>query len=237
MSTHIGAGRGDIAQSILLPGDPLRAKYVAEKFLEDPVCFNEVRGMYGYTGTYRGKRLSAMGTGMGIPSISIYVNELIQEYGCQNLIRVGTCGSLKKEIGLKDLILAQGACTDSAFLSYLFPGSYAPVANFDLLRTAYDLARERELKAYVGLVKSSDMFYGEYDQPGAEHWADYGVLGVEMEAAALYTIAAKYGVRALAVCSVSDSGYLDTELTSEERERALDDMLLLALDTAVQFTD
>lgn len=237
MSTHIGAEKGAVAQSILLPGDPLRAKYLAEKFLEGAVCFNEVRGMYGFTGTYKGKRISAMGTGMGIPSISIYVNELIREYGCKNLIRVGTCGSLKKEIGLKDLILAQGACTDNAFLSYLFPGNYAPIANFDLLRTAYALAEKKQLKAYVGLVKSSDMFYGEYDQPGAAHWADYGVLGVEMEAAALYTIAAKYEARALAICSVSDSGFLKTELSSAERERALDEMLVLALDTAVQFTD
>ncbi|MDD3429953.1 MAG: purine-nucleoside phosphorylase [Oscillospiraceae bacterium] len=231
MSTHIGAAKGDIAESILLPGDPLRAKYIAEKFFDNPIQFNNVRGMLGYTGTYKGKRVSTMGTGMGIPSISIYVTELLKEYGCKNLVRVGTCGGLLPEIGLKDIILAQGACTDNAFLN-IFPGHYAPIANFDLLRTAHDLACQRNIKTYVGLVKSSDMFYYE-NVPGSEYWTQYGVIGVEMEAAALYTIAAKYKARALAICSVSDSAFIDHELTALERERNLDNMLTLALDTVL----
>lgn len=233
MSTpHIEAKQGEIAQSILLPGDPLRAKYIAEKFMTDVTCFNRVRGMYGYTGTYKGKRVSAMGTGMGIPSISIYATELIEQYGCKNLIRVGTCGSFKPEIGLKDIILAQGACTDNGFLRHAFPGDYAPIADFDLLNTAYEAAQAQGIKTYVGLIKSSDMFYFE-NTPGSEYWAKYGCLGVEMEAAALYAIAAKHRVRSLAICSVSDSAFLDHELTSEEREKALDTMLMLGLDTAI----
>ncbi len=236
MSTHISAGAGDIASSILLPGDPLRAKYIAETFFENPVCFNRVRGMYGFTGHYKGHRISVMGTGMGIPSISIYINELLSEYGCKTLIRVGTCGSMNEKIGLKDIILAQAACTDSSFLNNIFPGTYAPIANFELLQTAHNLAANRGTKAYTGLIKSSDMFYGE-TTPGAERWAQYGVLGVEMEAAALYTFAAKYGAKALAMCSVSDSGFAKEELTSEERERTLDTMITLALDTIVACED
>lgn len=235
MTPHIKAQNGEIAESILLPGDPLRAKYIAETFFENPVLFNDVRGILGYTGMYKGKRVSVMGTGMGIPSISIYANELMQFYGVKNLIRVGTCGSFREEIGLKDIILAQGCCTDNGFLRHIFPGDYAPIADFDLLNTAYEKAVERGTKTYVGLVKSSDMFYGE-QVPGAENWIKYGVLGAEMEGAALYTLAAKHRCRALCICSVSDGMFQKTELTSEERERSLNEMITLALDTIVEFT-
>ncbi len=235
MSTHIGAEKGSIAPRILLPGDPLRAKYIAENFLENPVQFNNVRGMLGYTGTYQGVPVSVMGTGMGIPSISIYVTELMKEYDVQTLIRVGTCGSMRAEIGLRDLILAQGACTDNAFLSYIFPGTYAPIADFDLLRTAYDIAKDKGIRSFTGLLKSSDMFYGEMAAPGAENWEKYGVLGVEMEAAALYTIAAQYSRRALAICSVSDSLVTGEEIDSNARERSLNNMITVALETAIKF--
>lgn len=235
MSTHIQAEQGSVAPRILLPGDPLRAKYIAEKFLQDPVQFNNVRGMLGYTGSYDGQSVSVMGTGMGIPSISIYVTELVKEYGVQTLIRVGTCGSLRPEIGLRDLILAQGACTDNAFLSHIFPGNYAPIADFDLLRTAHDIASQSGIRCFTGLLKSSDMFYGEMATPGAENWEKYGVLGVEMEAAGLYTIAAHYRRRALTICSVSDSIVTGEEIDAAARERSLDNMITVALKTAVQY--
>ena len=235
MSTHIEAKAGSIAPRILLPGDPLRAKYIAENFLKDAVQFNNVRGMLGYTGTYQGVPVSVMGTGMGIPSISIYVTELIKEYDVQTLVRVGTCGSMREDIGLRDLILAQGACTDNAFLSYIFPGNYAPIADFDLLRTARDIAKEKGIRSFTGLLKSSDMFYSEMTAPGAGSWKEYGVLGVEMEAAALYTIAAHYRRRALAICSVSDSVITGEEIDAAARERSLNSMITVGLDTAIRF--
>ena len=232
MSTpHIRGEKGDVAKTVILPGDPLRAKYIAETFLEDAVQFTDVRGMLGFTGTYKGKPVSVMGTGMGMPSMTIYATELITYFGAENLIRVGTCGSLKEDIGLKDIVLAQGCCTDSALLSHNFPGDFAPIADFGLLNTAYELAQARGLKTHVGLLKTSDLFYFE-DVPNADNWARYGVIGVEMESAALYTLAAKYGVRALTVCTVSDSAFTEEEVAPDERERALNDMITLALDTA-----
>lgn len=232
---HNRAEKGDIAESILLPGDPLRAKYIAEKFFDEPVLFNDVRGMLGFTGKYKGKRVSVMGTGMGIPSISIYVNELMDVYGCKNLIRVGTCGALLPEIGLKDVILGMGCCTDNGYVRHVFPGDFAPTPNFELLNTAYDKAIELGVKPFVGLFKSSDLFYRE-DVPGVEMWLKYGVIGAEMEGAALYTFAAKYRARALVMATVSDSMYVKEELTSAERERSLDNMITIALDTAAEYT-
>lgn len=229
---HISAERGDIAERILLPGDPLRAKYIAEKFFDSPVLFNEVRGMLGYTGTYKGQRVSAMGTGMGIPSISIYVNELIEQYGVNRLIRVGTCGAAQPEIALKDVILASGCCTDNAFLRHIFPGDFAPLADFDMLNTAYEMSEARGNNTFVGLLKSSDMFYFE-QAPGDDYWLKYGVLGFEMEGAALYALAAKFGVKALTIATVSDSLFDKHEMTSEEREKSLDDMIAIALDTVI----
>lgn len=228
---HIGAERGDIAERILLPGDPLRAKYIADRFFEHPVLFNEIRGMLGYTGNYKGRRVSVMGTGMGIPSVSIYVTELIEQYGVSRLIRVGTCGAVQPELKLGDIIFASGCCTDSGFLRHIFPGDFAPLADFEMLNTAYEIAWSRGRHIFVGLLKSSDMFYPEA-AAGDDYWRKYGVLGVEMEGAALYTLAAKHGVKALVAATVSDSPFDEKEMTGEERERSLDDMIAIALDTA-----
>ena len=188
MSTHIGAKQGEIADKILLPGDPLRAKYIAENFLENPVCYNEVRGMLGYTGTYKGEKVSVQGTGMGVPSISIYINELMQEYGVQKLVRVGTCGALQKDVKVRDVILAQGSTSDSQMNRMTFGGiDYAPIADFDLLKKAYDTGVEKGLKLRVGNVFTSDSFYRDNALDLFNKLADYQVLGVEMETTALYT--------------------------------------------------
>ena len=234
MSVHIGAKPGDIAESILLPGDPLRAKYIAENFLEDPVCFNEVRGMLGFTGTYKGKKVSVMGTGMGMPSISIYATELMREFGVKNLIRIGTCGTIADDLHLRDVVLAMGCCTDSQMNNLIFPGSYCPVADFQLLRTAYKTAKETGINVRVGNAMSGDAFYG-YDDPKGKNWKEYGVLVGEMEGAALYTCAAREGCRALMMVSVTDGVPGEEKLTSEERQTSLNTMITLALDTAVNF--
>ncbi len=232
MSVHMAAKENDIAQSILLPGDPMRAKYIAENFLEDPVCYNKVRGMYGYTGTYKGKRLSVQGTGMGIPSLSIYVNELITQYGVKNLIRVGTCGTMQPEIKLRDVILAMTSSTNSSINKQRFKGmDYAPAASFKLLKRAYDAATSRNMPVRVGGILSSDTFYDE-DPEEWKLWAKYGVLAVEMETTGLYTLAAKYGVNALTILTVSDSLVTGQATTSEEREKTFKDMIEIALDVA-----
>ncbi len=235
MSVHIGAKEGEIAESILLPGDPLRAKFIAEKFLENPTCYNEVRGMLGYTGTYKGKRISVQGTGMGIPSISIYAQELMQSYGVKNLIRVGTCGAIQEDVKVRDLIIAMSASTDSAVNRVRFKGiDFAPTANFDLLKAAYDLALSREKKVRVGNVFTSDTFYNE-DKEAVLNWAAHGVLALEMETTALYTLAAKFGVRALSILTVSDHVITGEETSSEERQKTFGEMVEIALDTAIQF--
>lgn len=232
MSVHMAAKENDIAQSILLPGDPMRAKYIAENFLEDPVCYNNVRGMYGYTGTYKGKKLSVQGTGMGIPSLSIYVNELITQYGVKNLIRVGTCGTMQPEIKLRDVILAMASSTNSSINKQRFKGmDYAPAASFKLLKKAYDAATSRNMPVRVGGILSSDTFYDE-DPEEWKLWAKYGVLAVEMETTGLYTLAAKYGVNALTILTVSDSLVTGQATTSEEREKTFKDMIEIALDVA-----
>ncbi|PSL41889.1 purine-nucleoside phosphorylase [Planomicrobium soli] len=233
MSVHINAKKGDIADTILLPGDPLRAKYIAETFLEDVTCYNEVRNMFGYTGTYKGKRISVQGTGMGVPSISIYVTELMQEYDVQKLIRVGTCGSIHKDVKLRDVIIAQSASTNSKMNELIFNGiSYAPTADFDLLLKAYNAGVEKGLNLRVGNVFTEDVFYNEF----AEHekWAQYGVLGLEMESAALYTLAAKFGRQALAILTVSDHLLTGEVTTAEERQTTFNDMIVVALDAAIQ---
>lgn len=233
MSVHINAKKGDIADTILLPGDPLRAKYIAETFLEDVTLYNEVRNMFGYTGTYKGKRISVQGTGMGVPSISIYVTELMQEYDVQKLIRVGTCGSIHEDVKVRDVILAQAASTDSKMNDIIFNGiTYAPIANFDLLQKAYAAGTEKGLNLRVGNVFTEDVFYNEH----AEHekWAQYGILGLEMESSALYTLAAKFGRKALSILTVSDH-LLTGEVTSaEERQTTFNDMIVVALDAAIQ---
>jgi purine-nucleoside phosphorylase len=232
MSTHIGAEPGQIAPYVLLPGDPLRARWIAETFLEDATCYSEIRGMYGYTGTFRGERVSVQGSGMGLPSLSIYVNELFAEYDVRTVVRVGSCGALSEDLALRDLVLASGACTDSSMNRIRFEGlDYAPVADFDLLRAAYDAssARDLDVATKVGLILSGDSFYSPRPEL-TQRMADYGVLAVEMEASALYTLAAQYKRRALAVCTVSDHIVTGEHTSALERQETFADMVGIALD-------
>ncbi|NIK12161.1 purine-nucleoside phosphorylase [Alkalibacillus almallahensis] len=234
-TTHIGANKGDIADKILLPGDPLRAKYIAENFLEDVVCYNEVRGMYGYTGTYKGERISVQGTGMGVPSIAIYANELIQEYDVQKLIRVGSCGALQEDVQVRDVILAQSATTDSQLNRTVFGTiDFAPTADFNLLKNAYDVGEEQGLNLRVGNVFTSDAFYRENAMELFNKLAEYNVLAVEMETSALYSIAAKYNREALTVLTVSDHIITGEETTSQERQTTFNEMIEVALDAAIK---
>ncbi|ETT80901.1 purine-nucleoside phosphorylase [Viridibacillus sp. FSL R5-0477] len=233
MSIHINAKQGDIADIVLLPGDPLRAKYIAETYLEDVIPYNEVRNMLGFTGTYKGKRVSVQGTGMGVPSISIYVNELMQEYGVQKLIRVGTCGAIQKDVKVRDVIIAQSASTDSKMNEIIFNGlDFAPTGDFDLLLKAYNAGKEAGLNLKVGNIFTADMFYSEENQN--EKLARYGVLAIEMESAALYTLAAKYGRQALSILTVSDHIITGEVTTSEERQLTFNDMMVVALEAAIQ---
>lgn len=231
MSTHIAAKPGQIAETVLLPGDPLRAKYIAETYLENVEQYNSVRNMFGYTGTYKGKRVSVQGTGMGLPSIMIYANELITEYNVQNLIRVGSAGAIQKDIHVRDIVIAQGATTDSSVVSNTFNGqvNFAPICNFELMHNVYMVAKERKLSVHVGNVLSSDRFYNE--ELDKQKLADYGVLAVEMEAAGLYLLAAKYNRKALALLTISDHILTGEETTAEERETTFDDMMLVALES------
>ena len=229
MSIHIAAKQGQIADRILLPGDPLRAKYIAENLLQGAERFNEVRNMFGYTGTYAGVRVSVMGTGMGMPSLSIYVNELLKDYGVKKLIRVGTCGATRKEVKLRDLILAMSASTDSAVNKVRFRGmDYAPTASFALLMNAYRAAGEAGYAPFVGQVISSDSFYTE-DPDQWKLWAKFGVLGVEMETAELYTLAAKYDAQALSILTVSDHLVTGEATSSAERQTTFSAMAETAL--------
>ncbi|MFE8702073.1 purine-nucleoside phosphorylase [Cytobacillus sp. FJAT-54145] len=233
MSIHIGAKENEIAETVLLPGDPLRAKYIAENFLEDVKCYNEVRNMLGFTGTYKGKRISVQGTGMGVPSISIYITELMQSYNVQNLIRVGTCGAIQKDVKVRDVILAMSASTDSQMNRITFGGvDYAPTANFDLLKKAYDVGQERGLNLKVGNVFTADLFYN--DNAEHEKWAKYQILALEMETAALYTLAAKFNRKALSVLTVSDHILTGEETTAEERQTTFNDMIVVALDAVIK---
>ena len=230
MSVHIGASPGDIAPSVLLPGDPLRARYIAETLLEGSVCFNEVRGMLGYTGTFKGKRVSVMGTGMGIPSHSIYVHELIHDYQVRTLIRVGTCGAFQPNLNLGDLLLAMTASTDSQVNKLTFQGrDYAPAASFGLLLKAWNQAQAAGMPVRVGGVLSSDVFYNA-DPNWWKIWADHGILAAEMESAGLYTLAAKSGVEALAILTVSDNILTGAKASAEQRERGFTAMAKLALE-------
>lgn len=233
MSIHINAKDGDIAEIVLLPGDPLRAKFIAETFLENPVQYNDVRNMFGYTGTYKGHRISVQGTGMGVPSISIYATELMKDYGCKKLIRVGTAGALKRDVKVRDVVLAQGATTDSKMNEIQFGGlDFAPIADFDLLLKAYNAGKEAGLNLRVGNVYTADLFYGEKNPN--ELLADYGVLAVEMETAALYTLAAKYDAQALSVLTISDHLITGEATSSEERQTTFKEMMVVALEAAIQ---
>ena len=230
---HIGCTeQGIIAETVLLPGDPLRAKYIADNFLEDVVQFNTVRNMFGYTGTYKGKKISVMGSGMGIPSIGIYSYELIHFYGVKNLIRIGSCGSLQEDVKIRDVIIGMGACTNSNYASqYNLPGTYAPIASYELLSKAVKVAAEKEIDVKVGNILSSDIFY-DADVDSWKKWAKMGVMGVEMEAAALYMNAAYAGVNALCILTVSDSLVTHEVTTAEERQNTFTKMMEIALELA-----
>lgn len=234
MSIHIEAKQGEIADKILLPGDPLRAKFIAENFLEDAVCFNNVRGMLGYTGTYKGHRVSVMGTGMGMPSISIYARELIVDYGVKTLIRVGTAGSLNKDIHVRELVLAQAAATNSNIIRNDFPEyDFPQIADFTLLDRAYHIAENMGVTTHVGSVLSSDVFYSNMFERNLK-LGELGVKAVEMEAAALYYMAAQHGVQALAMMTISDSLVNPEEdTTAEERQNTFTDMMKVGLETLI----
>lgn len=234
MSTHIAAQPGQIAPTVLLPGDPLRARWIAETYLDDATCYSEVRGMLGFTGTWHGRSVSVQGSGMGQPSMAIYVNELFQEYDVQSIVRVGSCGALTTDVAIRDLVIASGACTDSAMNRHRFLGlDYAPVADFGLLRDATAAAEARDdVTSHVGLVYSSDSFYNPRAAELSRPLVDHGVLAVEMEASALYTLAASYGRKALAICTVSDHIVTGEETTSAEREQTFGAMVEIALAAA-----
>lgn len=225
---HIGAQLGEIARTVLMAGDPLRAKFMAETYLDNPVLFNKVRGMLGYTGTYKGKRVSVMGHGMGIPSIGIYTYELFNFYDVETIIRIGSAGSYDRDLHVGDLILAMGACTDSNYgKQFGLPGYYAPIADFKLLRGAAEACERLGIRYKVGNVLSSDVFYR--DTPNVESWIKMGVLAVEMEASALYMNAARAGKRALTICTISDHVILGEDTTPEEREKTFTNMMEVAL--------
>ena len=233
MSVHLNAKENQIAPTVLLPGDPLRAQHIAQTFLEGAVQHNTVRGMLGFTGTYRGQPVSVQGTGMGMPSAGIYVHELIHSYGAQTLVRVGTCGSYQQGVHVRDIVLGQAACTDSNLNFTRFGGlSYAPIADFGLLMAAYQRAQARGFAAHVGNIMSSDIFYQD-DPKSFQMWADHGVLAVEMEAAALYTQAATAGVRALTILTVSDHLVTNEVTTAEERQSTFNQMIEVALEAAL----
>ncbi|WP_166386977.1 purine-nucleoside phosphorylase [Polaribacter sp. 11A2H] len=230
MSVHIEAKKGEIAETVLLPGDPMRAKWIADTFLKDVKQYNDVRGMLGFTGTYNGKEISVQGTGMGIPSTLIYATELITEYGVKNLIRVGSAGSYQKDVKIRDIVLAMSASTNSGLNTIRFNGAdYAPTASFKLFQKAVEVAKEKNITVNAGGVLSSDEFYAdEFDS--YKKWADYGVLCVEMETAGLYTVAAKHNVNALSILTISDSLVTKERTTAEEREQTFKEMIEIALE-------
>jgi len=235
VSTHLGAAPGAIAPTVLMPGDPLRAKWIAETFLDDARCYNEVRGMYGFTGTWRGHPVSVQGSGMGQPSMAIYAHELFREYDVQAVVRVGSCGALSEKLAVRDLVIASGACTDSSMNRIRFEGlDYAPVADFGLLRAAYDAsaARAGDAAVHVGLVLSTDSFYHPRPELTAR-MVKHGVLAVEMEASVLYTLAAAHDRRALTICTVSDHVVTGEETTTREREQTFGAMVEIALEAAL----
>lgn len=232
MSIHINAKNGEVAETILLPGDPLRAKWIAETYFENPVCFNEVRGMLGFTGIHKGKKISAMGTGMGVPSISIYAHELITEFGVKNLIRVGSAGSYQANVKLRDIVLAMAASSTSGVNELRFGGAdFAPTANFELFQKAVDIAKSKNISIKAGNVMTSDEFYAD-EFESYKKWSQFGVLCVEMETAGLYTVAAKHKVNALSILTISDSLVTGEKTSSKERETTFDEMIKIALELA-----
>ena len=234
MSVHIAAKNGEIADTVLLPGDPKRAKWIAENFLENAVCYTDIRGMLGFTGTYKGKRISVQGTGMGIPSISIYITELMKDYGVKTLIRVGSAGSYQEDVKIRDIVVALSTSTDSNINNRRFKGaSFAPTVNFDLLSKVLKTAEEKNIKIKAGNILTSDEFYND-DPSYFKKWTEFGVLAVEMETAALYTLASKYKAKALSILTISDSLVSPEITSSEEREKTFNEMIELALETAIK---
>ncbi|GKQ42436.1 purine nucleoside phosphorylase DeoD-type [Companilactobacillus sp. RD055328] len=233
MSTHINAQRDDIAEIVLLPGDPLRAKYIAETFLEDVTQYNTVRNAFGYTGMYKGVRISVQSTGMGMPSMSIYATELIQNYGVKQLIRVGTMGGIGKNINVRDVVIAQATSTDSAMAENIFDNGihFAPIADFEMIAEAAKIAQNKNISVKVGNILTEDRFYN--DEINREKLASYGIMGCEMETAALYILAAKYDVKALSILTISNHIITGEETTSKERETTFNDMINIALETAI----
>lgn len=235
---HINAAPGDFAKTVLMPGDPLRSKFVAENYLESPRLVNNVRSVQGYTGTYKGVPVTVMASGMGMPSIGIYSYELFNFFGVENIIRIGSAGGIQEDIKVRDIVIAQGACTDSAYANnFRLPGSFAPIASFGLLRTAVEKAEQAHLSYHVGNVLSTDVFYGDLsdvspDETPCAKWGKMGVMAVEMETAALYMNAARYNKNALAICTVSDHLITGESTTAEERQTAFRDMMTLALNVA-----
>ena len=234
MTPHNHASKGDYAEAVLLPGDPLRAKWIAETFFENPKLVNSVRNCLGYTGTWKGKPVSVQASGMGQPSLAIYVHELINVYGAKTLIRVGTCGGLNAKVKVRDLVLAQGASTDRSIVKGRFGAfNYAPLADFGLLRSAAEKAEAAGMRYHAGNMLSSDIFYHADGMAGYDKLPDHGVIGVEMEAAALYTLAARFGVRALTICTMTDCLITHEEIDANERQTSLREMVTVALDVAV----
>jgi len=235
-TAHNSAKMGDFAKTVLMPGDPLRAKFIAETFLQDAKLVNNVRGIHGYTGTYQGVPVSVMASGMGMPSIGIYSHELYTEYGVENIMRIGSAGAISPKLKLRDVVAGQGACTNSNFAhQYGLPGTFAPIADFTLLETAVSVAREMGVEMPVGNLLSSDTFYDASNS--TMKWGEMGVMAVEMEAAALYLTAAHLGKRALAICSISDSLVTGEELSSEDRQTTFTTMMEIALKTAVRMAE
>ena len=232
---HIQASPADFGQTVLMPGDPLRSKFITENFLENTRLVNNVRGVQGYTGTYKGVRVSVMASGMGMPSIGIYSYELFSFFGVERIMRVGSAGAFLPEIRLRDLIIGQGACTDSRWAEqYRLAGTFAPIASYAMLETCVNTAREMGLRYHVGNLLSSDKFYGDDGAAANEGWRKMGVMAVEMEAAALYMNAARCGKQALAICTVSDHLLTGEATTAEERQNTFTQMMELALETAVK---
>lgn len=232
-TAHIKTTPEQIAKTVLMPGDPKRSELVAKKFLKDAVLFNDVRGVKGYTGTWKGVPVSVMASGMGMPSIGIYSYELYHAFGVENIIRIGSAGSMREEVKVRDIVLGMGACTDSAFVNQFgLDGNFAPICDYDLLAKAVEVGKEKGFRTHVGNILSSDVFYD--DNPDRNIlWRKMGVLAVEMEAAALYMNAARTGKRALAVCTVSNSLVTGEELSADERETTFGEMIELALDVAI----
>lgn len=228
---HIAAKPGDFAETVLMPGDPLRSKFIAETFLENPVLVNNTRGVQGYTGTYKGKRVSVMASGMGMPSIGIYSYELFNYYDVENIIRVGTAGVVRPDLKVRDIVIGQGACTNSNYVNqFELPGTFAPICSYELLKKAVDAAEKLGVTPVVGNLYSSDAFYD--DSMGLSKWQKMGVLAVEMEAAALYMNAARAGKNALAICTISDNPFTGEVTTAEERQMTFTKMMEIALEIA-----